>query len=392
MRKVIEVRNLYKLYRVGDEVVRALDGVDFEIYEGEFCAIVGTSGSGKSTLLNMLAGLEKPTKGEVIIAGKHIEKLNEEQLVTFRRDHVGFIFQSFHLMGTLNAVENVALPLSFRGVPRDVRVRKANEMLDLVKLGKHKKHLPNQMSGGQQQRVGVARALVVDPDIIFADAPTGNLDSHTSEEVMELMQRVVREQKKTLVMVTHDDHLATYADRVFHIRDGRIIKIEDNRWKKGKEELTAEEYRQKAQKQIELLKNQWKIFFRTGIIVVAAFIVMIVVSIAWFVRNTRVDAMGVAIRPADMPFDLAAAGIKSDEDADRGIYDKLLTVSPGALREIDGKKYWSTDGSHTSICWAVTPESNMNNTGEDGKPTGIEPGSYGKMTFYIITNRMVRLK
>ena len=217
MRKVIEVRNLYKLYRVGDEFVRALDGVDFEIYEGEFCAIVGTSGSGKSTLLNMLAGLEKPTKGEVIIAGKHIEKLNEEQLVTFRRDHVGFIFQSFHLMGTLNAVENVALPLSFRGVPRDVRVRKANEMLDLVKLG-------------------VARALVVDPDIIFADEPTGNLDSHTSEEVMELMQRVVREQKKTLVMVTHDDHLATYADRVFHIRDGRIIKIEDNRWKKGKEE------------------------------------------------------------------------------------------------------------------------------------------------------------
>ena len=164
------------------------------------------------------------------------------------------------------------------------------------------------------------------------------------------------------------------------------------RWKKGKEELTAEEYRQKAQKQIELLKNQWKIFFRTGIIVVAAFIVMIVVSIAWFVRNTRVDAMGVAIRPADMPFDLAAAGIKSDEDADRGIYDKLLTVSPEALREIDGKKYWSTDGSHTSICWAVTPESNMNNTGEDGKPTGIEPGSYGKMTFYIITNKDGPLK
>ena len=164
------------------------------------------------------------------------------------------------------------------------------------------------------------------------------------------------------------------------------------RWKKGKEELTAEEYRQKAQKQIELLKNQWKIFFRTGIIVVAAFIVMIVVSIAWFVRNTRVDAMGVAIRPADMPFDLAAAGIKSDEDADRGIYDKLLTVSHGALREIDGKKYWSTDGSHTSICWAVTPESNMNNTGEDGKPTGIEPGSYGKMTFYIITNKDGPLK
>lgn len=164
------------------------------------------------------------------------------------------------------------------------------------------------------------------------------------------------------------------------------------RWKKGKEELTAEEYRQKAQKQIELLKNQWKIFFRTGIIVVAAFIVMIVVSIAWFVRNTRVAATGAAIRPADMPFDLAAAGTESNASADRGMYDELLTVSPGASREIKGKKYWSTDGSHTSICWAVTPESNMNNTGEDGKPTGIEPGSYGKMTFYIIPNKNGPLK
>lgn len=228
MNKVIEVKELYKLYRVGDEVVRALDGVGFEIYEGEFCAIVGTSGSGKSTLLNMLAGLEKPTKGSVVIAGQHIEGLTEEQLVRFRRENVGFIFQSFHLLGTMNALENVALPLSFRGVPRDVRMKRADKMLELVKLKKHKKHLPNQMSGGQQQRVGVARALVVDPKIIFADEPTGNLDSHTSEEVMRLMQQVVREQKKTLVMVTHDSHLATYADRVFHIRDGKILKIEYN--------------------------------------------------------------------------------------------------------------------------------------------------------------------
>lgn len=236
MDKVIEVKNLYKLYRVGDEVVRALDGVDFEIYEGEFCAIVGTSGSGKSTLLNMLAGLEKPTKGEVIIGHHHIEKLNEEQLVRFRRENVGFIFQSFHLLGTMNALENVALPLSFRGVPREVRMKEADKMLELVNLKKHKNHLPNQMSGGQQQRVGVARALVVNPKIIFADEPTGNLDSHTSEEVMELMQRVVQEQKKTLVMVTHDAHLATYADRVFHIRDGKILKIEDNRTNQERED------------------------------------------------------------------------------------------------------------------------------------------------------------
>ncbi len=236
MRKVIEVKNLYKLYRVGDEVVRALDGVDFDINQGEFCAIVGTSGSGKSTLLNMLAGLEKPTKGEVVISNQHIETLNEEQLVKFRREHVGFIFQSFHLISTMDAVENVALPLSFRGIGKNERLKKADKMLDMVKLGKHKKHRPNQMSGGQQQRVGVARALVVDPDIIFADEPTGNLDSHTSEEVMELMQQVVREQNKTLVMVTHDSHLATYADRIFHIIDGKIVKIEVNHKKSGIEE------------------------------------------------------------------------------------------------------------------------------------------------------------
>lgn len=229
--KVIEVKNLYKLYRVGDSVVRALNGVSFEVYPGEFCAIVGTSGSGKSTLLNMLAGLEKPTKGEIIVIGRHMEKLNEDGLVKFRRENVGFIFQSFHLIGTMNAVENVALPLSFRGEAKGSRLKKANKMLDLVNLKKHKKHMPNQMSGGQQQRVGVARALVVDPKIIFADEPTGNLDSHTSEDVMRLMQKVVREQKKTLVMVTHDNHLASYADRVFHIIDGQIVKIEDNRKK-----------------------------------------------------------------------------------------------------------------------------------------------------------------
>lgn len=231
MRKVIEVKHLYKLYRLGDETVRALDGVDFTIYKGEFCAIVGTSGSGKSTLLNMLAGLERPTKGEVIISGQHVEKLNEEQLVTFRREHVGFIFQSFHLLGTMNALENIALPLSFRGVSKNVRMKKAEKLLKLVKLEKHGKHLPTQMSGGQQQRVGVARALVVEPDIIFADEPTGNLDSHTSEEVMQLMKQIVREQNMTLVMVTHDNHLAEYADRVFHIIDGKIVRIEDRRQK-----------------------------------------------------------------------------------------------------------------------------------------------------------------
>ena len=245
MENVIEVHNLYKLYRVGDSVVRALNGVDFEIHQGEFCAIVGTSGSGKSTLLNMLAGLEKPTKGEIIIGGQHIEKLKEDELVSFRRDNVGFIFQSFHLIGTMNALENVALPLTFRGEGRTSRLNKADQMLELVNLKKHKKHLPNQMSGGQQQRVGVARALVVNPKIIFADEPTGNLDSHTSEEVMKLMQDVVRKQNKTLVMVTHDDHLATYADRVFHIIDGEIVRIEDNRGRKEALQTLKEEKKEK---------------------------------------------------------------------------------------------------------------------------------------------------
>lgn len=229
MNKAIIVKDLYKFYRVGDSVVRALDGVSFEVSEGEFCAIVGTSGSGKSTLLNMLAGLEKPTRGQVVIGGHHIEKLNENELVKFRRDNVGFVFQSFHLLGTMNALENVALPLTFRGESLKSRMKKADEMLRLVGLTKHRKHLPRQMSGGQQQRVGVARALVADPRILYCDEPTGNLDSHTSEDVMRLMQRVVREQNRTMVMVTHDDHLAQYADRIFHIIDGKIVKIEDNR-------------------------------------------------------------------------------------------------------------------------------------------------------------------
>ena len=228
MRTVICVKDLRKFYRVGDSLVHALDGVSFEIREGEFCAIVGTSGSGKSTLLNMLAGLEKPTRGEVVIAGTHLERMSEDELVKFRREHVGFIFQSFHLISTMNALENVAMPLMFRGEARKTRMRKAERMLELVNLRKHKKHMPNQMSGGQQQRVGVARALVADPQIIFADEPTGNLDSRTSEEVMSLMQKVVREQNRTLVMVTHDDHLAQYADRIFHIIDGKIVRIEEN--------------------------------------------------------------------------------------------------------------------------------------------------------------------
>lgn len=231
MKKVIEVRNLYKLYRVGDEVVRALDGVDFDIYEGEFCAIVGTSGSGKSTLLNMLAGLEKPTKGEILITGQHIEKMNEEQLVKFRRENVGFIFQSFHLMGTMNAQENVALPLSFQGIPRNIRMKKAEEMLELVNLKQHKKHLPNQMSGGQQQRVGIARAFVTHPEVVFADEPTGNLDSKTTKEVMHMIRGFAKRFHQTIVLVSHDPEMTEYADRIVTLIDGRIVSNVENQVK-----------------------------------------------------------------------------------------------------------------------------------------------------------------
>ena len=223
---VIRVRDLYKIYRVGENRVRALNGVSFELYKGEFVAVVGTSGSGKSTLLNMMAGLEKPTKGQILIGRTHIEKLSEKQLVAFRRENVGFIFQSYNLLPTMNAVENVALPLSFRGVSRKERLKKALHYMKLVGVKDQAQHMPSQMSGGQQQRVGIARALVVDPKIIFADEPTGNLDSRTTMEVLRLMQRIVKERSQTLVMVTHDNNLASYADRRIRIVDGKIVGIE----------------------------------------------------------------------------------------------------------------------------------------------------------------------
>ena len=227
---VIDVQDLYKVYPIGKNRVRALNGVSFRVYEGEFCAIVGASGSGKSTLLNMLAGLERPTKGSVTVAGERIDQYNENRLVRFRREKVGFIFQSFNLVATMNAVENVALPLMFRGIPKSLRSKRAEKMIELVGLKKYRLHKPNQMSGGQQQRVGVARALVLNPSIVFADEPTGNLDSATSAEMMELMRRVLSERKKTLVMVTHDNDLAALADRQIRIKDGKIIdeQLADN--------------------------------------------------------------------------------------------------------------------------------------------------------------------
>ena len=226
---VIEVKNLYKIYRIGQNKVRALNGVDMTIYRGEFCSIVGTSGSGKSTMLNMLAGLEKPTKGTIKIAGKHIEKLSENQLVKFRREKVGFIFQSFNLLGTMNAVENVALPLSFRGVPKRVRLKKASAMLDLVGLKTQKKHRPNQMSGGQQQRTAIARSLIYRPALLLADEPTGNLDRKNSEEIIDMLKLSNRSLKQTVILITHDEKAALQADRIITIGDGRIVGDEKRR-------------------------------------------------------------------------------------------------------------------------------------------------------------------
>ena len=226
---VIQVKDLYKIYRIGTNKVRALNGVDFSIEKGEFCCIVGTSGSGKSTLLNMLAGLEKPTKGQIVIAGEHIESKNESQLVNFRQAHVGFIFQSYNLMQNMTAIENVAMPLTFQGVSKWERERRAIKMLKLVGLGKYMRHRPGEMSGGQQQRVGIARALVVNPEIVFADEPTGNLDSNTTIEVLQLIKKISQEKNQTMVMVTHDNYLAGFGDRIIQIRDGKIIRNVDNR-------------------------------------------------------------------------------------------------------------------------------------------------------------------
>ena len=223
---LIDVRSVKKDYHVGTVTVKALRGVDLKIEEGEICSIIGRSGSGKSTLLNVLAGLEKVTAGEIVIAGKHLERMTQGELILFRQKHIGFIFQSFNLMPYYTALENVALPLSFRGVPRELRMKRAARMLEIVGLETHMKHKPSELSGGQQQRVGIARALVTNPQIVFADEPTGNLDSNTSDEVMRVIIDILREQKKTLVMVTHDPHIADFGDKVINLLDGRITDIE----------------------------------------------------------------------------------------------------------------------------------------------------------------------
>lgn len=220
---VIQVKNLTKVYTMGEEKVIALKNISLDIMRGEICCIFGTSGSGKSTLLNQLAGLEKPTAGEVRIGGVPISRLDENGLAAFRQKHVGFVFQSYNLLPELTAVENVAMPLMFRGLPRSVREREARKMLCRVGLEERMNHYPGQMSGGQQQRAGIARAFITRPDIVFADEPTGNLDSKTTREVMEMIRKFARTFHQTIVLVSHDPEMTEYADRIITLLDGEII-------------------------------------------------------------------------------------------------------------------------------------------------------------------------
>ena len=223
---IIQVRGLRKIYKIGTEKVRAIDGIDLDIQRGEFCCLVGASGSGKSTFLNQLAGLEKPTRGSVVIDGQDISKMSEKQLAIFRQQSLGFVFQSYNLMATMTAVENVALPLMFKGMSKIQRETVAKQQLRQMGLGKRMYHKPTEMSGGQQQRVGIARAFVSKPKVIFADEPTGNLDSKTTEEVMTAIIGLVRKYNITLVMVTHERELSMYADRIITLCDGVVISDE----------------------------------------------------------------------------------------------------------------------------------------------------------------------
>lgn len=225
---LIEVKHVRKVYRMGDEKVVALDDISLDIYRGEVVCFLGKSGSGKSTFLNMVAGLEKPTKGEIIIGGVPLHKLNEEQVTMFRQKNIGFIFQSYNLLPMLTTLENVSYPLILRGMDKKERIKRTLRSIEEVGLKGYEERKPSQMSGGQQQRVGIARALVVEPKIIFADEPTGNLDTKTTEVIMKIMLDKVKSNNQTLIIVSHDSTIAEYADRIVTIQDGNILSVEKN--------------------------------------------------------------------------------------------------------------------------------------------------------------------
>lgn len=238
MGTILSAKNIYKTYKTSSGDVPALRGVSLEVEKGMFYAIIGKSGSGKSTLLHTLSGLDRPTKGEVFINGENLYQYSDEKMAVFRRRYMGFVFQQFNLLDEFNVLNNICMPLKLD--QRKVDKQFLEEVTGLLRLEDKLKKYPCELSGGEQQRAAIARCLLARPQIIFADEPTGNLDSHTAEEIMTLMQQVVRKHNKTLVMVTHDDHLASYADRIFHIRDGKIFKIEETNQKREDEEYEHE--------------------------------------------------------------------------------------------------------------------------------------------------------
>lgn len=219
---IVKTQALKKYYRLGENTVRALDGVDFAVSEGEFVAIVGKSGSGKSTLLHMLGGLDTPTDGDVFVDGKQLSQMSREQLAIFRRRKVGFVFQSYNLVPDLNVYENVIFPIELDGGYVDAEF--IEKVLSLLKLTEKKEALPNMLSGGQQQRVAIARALAAKPAIILADEPTGNLDTGTSHDVMGLLKMAAKQYQQTVILITHDQDVAQLADRIVRIEDGKIMK------------------------------------------------------------------------------------------------------------------------------------------------------------------------
>jgi len=221
---IIKIKRVWKTYKMGDTEVHALRGMDFEVKKGEFVAIMGPSGSGKSTAVNMVGCLDVPTKGDIYLNGKNIAHLSESELAQIRGKTIGFIFQQFNLISTLTAKRNITLPMIFQGATYNKRSARAEKLLRLVDLGERMQHKPTEMSGGQQQRVAIARALANNPEVILADEPTGNLDSQTGKKVMEFLCNLNKKEKKTIVMVTHDDDLAKYADRIAYLKDGMIVK------------------------------------------------------------------------------------------------------------------------------------------------------------------------
>lgn len=225
---IIELKDVWKTYQMGDNKVHALRGLSLKVQKGEFLAIVGPSGSGKSTAMNMIGVLDRPTTGNIFLDGKNIAKFSESGLAQVRGRKIGFIFQKFNLINTMSAKENIMLPLTFQGYSLIEREKRAQEMLKLVELEDRQNHKPSELSGGQQQRVAIARALAVNPEVILADEPTGNLDSKTGGTVMDFLCKLHEEQNKTIIMVTHDNNLTKFAQRVETLKDGMIVS------KKGK--------------------------------------------------------------------------------------------------------------------------------------------------------------